>query len=259
MRAKAWSPAHLSVLFRPVGEPGGYTGSVGAGICIDRGVTTTVGDSGEPGSRYEVVEEALSRLGAPGLSATHELDVPVGSGFGSSGALALSTSLAAAALTGRSFNDAARAAHRAELACSTGLGDVAAQTLGGAVIRTGPGVPPGASLDRIPAPPAAVGYLALGERRTSESLRPVEELPELDRVVDDPRLEGLLDEGLAFSRRTGLTTPRVEEVVEGAVSEGGSAAPAHLGETVVFVGARPEEAEEARIARTGAHVTEVVG
>ncbi|MBS1262846.1 MAG: Pantoate kinase [Methanonatronarchaeales archaeon] len=257
MRATAWSPGHLSLLFRPIVRGGSYVGSEGAGVCIDRGVTTTVTDEVDGEPVHGIVTRVLAGLCAKNLHATHDIDVPVGAGFGTSGALALSTALAAAALKNLGYVAAVKAAHEAELACSTGLGDVAAQAVGGAVIRTEPGFPPHPSFDRVPAPPTRMGYLVLGERSTPASLLDVDALPELDRVLEGATLGTLFESGLSFSRRTGLTTPRVEAAVEAVEARGGVAAQVHLGETVVFTDAELEEAEGANLSPSPAHVLEV--
>lgn len=246
----AWSPGHLSCMFEPVEVGGELVGSRGVGICIDRGVTTTLSFDEGGGSEHEVANAVLETMEVE-ASAQHRVDVPAGAGFGASGAVALSTALAAANATGQSYNAAARAAHDAELRCSTGLGDVPAQCLGGIVMRNGPGVPPDASLDRIPAPPLELRYEVMGSRGTAgvlEGLRDVE-APELAALSEDPTVENLLRLSREFSRRTGLTTERVRNVLRGA--EGFQP---HLGETVVTLGG---PGEPAQISVTGAHVREV--
>ena len=73
----------------------------------------------------------------------HEVQVPIGSGFGSSGAAALSLALALNRALGVNLPTlrAAQLAHLAEIECQTGLGTVAAETQGGFEIRFEPGAP----------------------------------------------------------------------------------------------------------------------
>ena len=64
----------------------------------------------------------------------HHVEVPLGAGFGTSGAAALSLALALneALSLGLSKIEAAQLAHVAEVECKTGLGTVIAETFGGA-------------------------------------------------------------------------------------------------------------------------------
>lgn len=251
--ASAWSPGHASLLFRPVERDGELVGSTGAGVCLSTGATTTLDTDGTGRSPYDVVNLALTHLGIHDYSADHDLGLPLGAGLGASGALALSAALAAAAATGKTYGDATEAAHRAELSCRTGLGDVPAQATGGVVLRREPGPPPRAHLDRIPAP-AAVGIRVLGERDTAGLLDAAETLPELDALLEDPTLPALLEQGRAFSRRTDLLTDRVRDALDDVLSSGGDAAPVHLGETLLHTGTGDEDLV---ISPAPAHVTEV--
>jgi len=71
----------------------------------------------------------------------HSINVPIGAGFGTSGAAALSLALALNEVfdLGMSKIEAAQLAHIAEVECKTGLGTVAAETFGGLEIRVKPG------------------------------------------------------------------------------------------------------------------------
>jgi pantoate kinase len=81
----------------------------------------------------------------------HESEVPMESGFGASGAGALSTALALNTEFGlhMSRNKVATIAHIAEVENKTGLGDVIAQTFGGIEIRLEPGAPGIGRIDRV--------------------------------------------------------------------------------------------------------------
>ena len=158
------------------GEDG--SGSLGAGFSIARGVRTRVsgarieegaaaGAAGEGGGEgvsistagYAPGDTAVSRevaaeferaVGAEGgggarLSADirHEIGVPVGYGLGCSSAAALSLALALneALGCGMPAEQAGRIAHRAEIRCRTGLGDVLAAYHGGFEVRVRAGAP----------------------------------------------------------------------------------------------------------------------
>ena len=124
-------------------------GSLGAGFLLDRGVKTTIKDSSEfkinvnQGSDI-VINEVLKhfKIDAP-FEITQDIQLPIGAGFGTSAASALSLSLALNEFfdLGYSYDECGQIAHMAEVSLGGGLGDVIAQTGSGLVLRTSPGAP----------------------------------------------------------------------------------------------------------------------
>ena len=265
-RATAFVPGHVTALFsaHPDDDPAA-AGSRGAGVALTDGVTVRVspaddaesvtGDGGtsdvaatgadvrettidgEPGS-IGAVDDALAELGVAADVAV-ETDLPIGAGFGVSGAAALGTALAAndAFDRGRSENELVRIAHAAEVGRGTGLGDVVAQARGGVPIRLEPGAPGVGELDGVPAT-ARVEYVTFGELSTervlggdTETLSAAGE-EALDRLRADPRLPTLMDAARAFAREADLLVPEVAEAIAAVESAGGEAAMAMLGRTV---------------------------
>ncbi|HEY9407466.1 MAG TPA: hypothetical protein VIP53_08475 [Nitrososphaera sp.] len=170
--AKAFSPGHITGFFEVPYDisdlPYTHRGSKGAGFSIDKGIETTVYvyNTSKPG--YElwingikthnaevskwVVEEYLKFADRPYfISIHHDVEIPVGFGLGSSGAAALSLSYALNRALDAGFDrtQAAQIAHRAEIACNTGLGTVIAEFAGGFEIRTGAGAPGIGSVSKI--------------------------------------------------------------------------------------------------------------
>ncbi len=161
--SSAYSPGHISGIVRASNsrlQPILRQGSEGAGISIDRGVTTTVSifDSqvsgfqisinDVPTSEAEVSELVLLQYlrftNKPCyLEVKHEIEIPVGFGLGTSGAAALSLSYALNKCfsLGLSLEEAAQIAHYAEVVCGTGLGSVIAEYAGGFECRTVAGAP----------------------------------------------------------------------------------------------------------------------
>src|SRR5881397_2282855 len=155
--AKAFSPGHITGFFEI--PHGGYShflhkGSRGAGFSIDRGIATTAYVYESAGTDYRisingietrsaelstwVVEEYLKLADVPYfVDIEHDIGIPVGFGLGSSGAAAPSESYALneALDIGLSRTEAAQVAHRAEIACKTGLGTVIAEFAGGFEMR----------------------------------------------------------------------------------------------------------------------------
>ncbi len=158
--ALAFAPAHITGFFSPgVSDyPPELQGSLGAGVCFSLGVTTEVslvpGESGvewldEKAPETLMVNNKVMELFQTLLPAGHNLSirqtraVPMGCGLGSSGAGALSLSLALNAALGYPLSprEATLAAHKAELLCQTGLGTVAGICAGGLELRVKAGAP----------------------------------------------------------------------------------------------------------------------
>jgi pantoate kinase len=163
--AKAFSPGHITGFFEIPQENASCSsflqkGSNGAGFSIDRGIATTaylyesakmdyqIRINGMKSRDVEVskwvIEEYLRLAHRPYfVSVSHDVGIPIGFGLGSSGAAALSLSYALnqALEIGLSTTQAAQIAHRAEIACNTGLGTVIAEFAGGFEMRTSAGAP----------------------------------------------------------------------------------------------------------------------
>lgn len=157
--ATASCPGHLSGYFRPVyGKDPGSTGSLGAGIVISEGVTTTVWTANttgicvkrrdpETGRLIEAlthappIEYLLTLMGVTARVRT-ECSLPIGAGFGLSAAALLSTASAVNELFSLQLTpiECGALAHEAEIVHKTGLGDIAACMGGGRDCRKGAGI-----------------------------------------------------------------------------------------------------------------------
>jgi pantoate kinase len=265
--SRAFVPGHVTGFFsaHPDENPRS-AGSRGAGIALAEGVEVSVvpADGDEPPSRsgstdpspidvrlngegadIEPVEAVLSALGATPRTAGVEVetDLPVGAGFGVSGAAALGTALAVndAFACGRSENELVAVAHVAEVEAGTGLGDVVAQARGGVPIRIEPGAPGYGSLDGVPAT-GRIEYVSFGELSTaavlSEDTAGLSAAGEraLSTLRDDPTLSTLLASSRRFAREAGLLVPEVAEAIDLVDDAGGEAAMGMLGRTVIALG-----------------------
>jgi len=264
--ATAFAPGHVTAFFAPYpDEDPARAGSRGAGVTLTDGVEATVrpaadadggtADAADPSAAgavdltldgvaaaMEPVDRVLRELN---VAAAVELrsDLPVGAGFGVSGASALATALAADAVfeLGRSENDLVRTAHAAEAAAGTGLGDVVAQFRGGLPVRLEPGAPGHGRLDGVPARPR-VEYVTFGELSTERvldgPLDPVREAGEtaLARLLERPTATELVSAGREFADEAGLVVPEVAEAVAAAEAEAGVASMAMLGRTAFAFG-----------------------
>ncbi|MFB6309536.1 MAG: pantoate kinase [Haloarculaceae archaeon] len=248
--AQAFVPGHLTGFFTVErGDDPTETGSRGGGIAIAEGVTVTVRPADETAVfledasiEIEAVERVLDALRAT-AQVRVETDLPLGAGFGVSGAAALGTALGASAVFDRplSTNELVTVAHGAEVQSGTGLGDVVAQARGGVVLRLDPGSPEHNYLDEIPARPR-VEYVTLGDLDTADVIDgDTDRLSEvgrraLSRVVEEPTLSSFMRASRQFARETGLLTEDVRAVIEHVTGAGGTASMGMLGETVFALG-----------------------
>ncbi|QLK27156.1 sugar kinase [Natrinema zhouii] len=248
--ATAFVPGHVTGFFsaHPADDPT-KAGSRGAGLTLTDGVDVTV----EPATETTVVLDGTEIDVEPVATVLETLDVtarveadselPLGAGFGVSGAMALGTALAANRVFERklSLNELVTIAHGAEVQAGTGLGDVVAQAHGGVPIRLEPGGPQDNKLDAIPSR-ARVEYLSFGELSTAEVLSGDTEAltaagkEALSRVVEEPTLSSFMYASRLFARDAGLLTEQVMETIADVSAVEGQASMAMLGETVFALG-----------------------
>ncbi len=247
----AFVPGHVTGFFtvdRDEEDPT-KTGSRGAGLTVDAGVTVTVRPAEETtiylddtSARMESVERVLDALDVT-ATVLAETDVPVGAGFGVSGGAALGTALAANREFGTelSENELVTVAHGADVQSGTGLGDVVAQARGGIPVRLEAGAPGHGRMDGLPYR-ARVEYCTFGELSTEATLSgdttavTREGERALSRVVGEPTLGSFVYASRAFARETGLLTPTVRDAVRDVAAADGEASMAMLGETVFALG-----------------------
>ncbi|MGM0591522.1 MAG: pantoate kinase [Halobacteriota archaeon] len=224
-------------------------GSRGAGVTLSDGIRVTVCESDETVLRLDGTAVQMSPVTRvlDALSARAEVDVesdvPIGAGFGVSGAASLGTALAVNAVFDRhlSENELTAIAHGAEVQAGTGLGDVVGQARGGAPIRLEPGAPPHGLLDGIP-DQRRIEYVTFGELSTEQVLTgDTDRITEAGRralsvVVAEPTLPQFMYASRRFAREAGLLTQRVRSAIQDVSEEGGDAAMAMLGETVFALG-----------------------
>lgn len=254
--AQAFVPGHLTGFFTTHSDTDPTrAGSQGGGIALSTGVTVTVhpaeqvevvlnGSTVEMAAVERVLETLKTRAVVRGVT-----DLPLASGFGVSGAMALGTALSCNAAFDRqlSTNELVTVAHGAEVQAGTGLGDVVAQARGGVTVRLEPGGPHHNVLDGIPAN-RRVEYLTLGDLPTADVLGgntdPIDEAgtQALSAVVEEPTMDSFMRASRRFSRESGLLTTDVREVILDANEAGGQAAMAMLGKTVFALDSALSEA-----------------
>jgi pantoate kinase len=258
MRARA--PASLTGLFVPAVDDAparGASVALADGVVVD--VTpaseSTVRVDGDPAS-FAPVENVLAALD---VAATVDVttEVPLGAGFGASGAATLATALAANEAFDRGLSREAclQAAHRAELDAGTGQGDVFVQAQGGLVYTAG------GEHGRVD-PDAAVEWASHGAIGTSdlladeaflESAREAGER-ELAALPVPPTVRDLAAGSWRFVDATDLATDRVAAAVQRVREAGGAAGMALFGETTFAVGVDGVLPERTTVETDGARV-----
>jgi pantoate kinase len=172
-----------------------------------------------------------------------EIQLPIGQGFGMSGAGALSTSLALMSALGEIDRDeAVETAHFSEVESSTGLGDVAAQSVGG-LIREKAGIAPYGIVNKIFCEKEVVICVIGAPIKTKTILRN-ERYKKLinrygskcvDEMIKKPDLENFFDLSLKFAQKTGLMTKELRKAIE-AAQRHGKATMAMLGNSIFAIG-----------------------
>lgn len=258
MSATAFAPGSVTTVFVPQNG----AASLGVSFATADGVTATVEPASPTatlldGRQAEVapVSGVLRRLDAPAVTVHLDTDLPIGCGFGVSGAATLATALAVDDQfhLGHTRQDLVQAAHRAEVEAGTGLGDVFIQNRGGLVWDEGNGL-------RHAQRTARIEYTSFGEIATAEVLGDegaMERVKSAGRkalnTIDLPvSFETLFDVSWSFADRTALATDRVASVVERVRDRGGTATMAMIGETVVATGDTGVLDHQTRIADSGA-------
>lgn len=248
--ARAFVPGHVTGFFTSHPDPDPTkAGSQGGGIALGHGVTVTVSSADEQrvtldGERIEMdaVDRVLDALEVT-AEVRGETDLPLGSGFGVSGGMALGAALAANEVFDRrlSENELVTIAHGAEVQAGTGLGDVVAQARGGVPIRLEPGGPQHNKLDAISAR-SRIEYHTIGQLATDDVLSgdtaqlTMAGKGALSTVVAEPTMDSFMRASRRFSRESELLTDAVHEVIDDVSAADGTAAMAMLGETVFALG-----------------------
>lgn len=258
---KAYSPSHITGFFAICDHKDPlYKGSIGSGIVLEAGCVTevflsknlpvkariTINGVAEEAPTTRYVVEHLA--GSTAVCVSTNFEVPVGCGFGASGAGALSTALGLNELVSLNMtvNEVAHVAHCAEVENSTGLGDVMAETYGGVVIRRKPGPPGIGVIDRIPHRNEKISYVVFGPKLTKAVL--AEGGEELKRQINEagknalkaltrkPTLENFMCASREFSLLSGLMSDTCKDAIEAVDAEGKVASVAMIGEAVFVIG-----------------------
>jgi pantoate kinase len=268
--AKAFAPAAISSFFeihdsehnKPIVDLE-RVGARGGGFGLQKGVLTQVtvkeaessdihiiiNDKPAPDAKTtKMVIDTLLRNQQKSFAVVvnHKIQVPIGTGFGTSAGGALTTGLAIkeALDLPLTYNQIGRIAHVAEIECQTGLGTVSSLTsAGGCVLVVEPGAPGTCQIDRIPITQDYV--IVAGFTRSIVPNKTVLADPAkrrlinaygkkaLESILTEPSLENFLECCWDFSKKAGFATENVRQLVKLAEKAGAvGAAQNMIGEAV---------------------------
>lgn len=177
---------------------------------------------------------------------SHWCEVPSGCGYGTSGAGALSLSLAINDAMGLSLSmsEAAQIAHMCEVECRTGLGTVASVFSGGLTIRTAPGAPEIGIVRKL-SPPASLRIVSasfgpISTHRILANLDFKKTINACGRTLTEKFLrDGSYHNFMALSRKfsdcVGLMSSRLRRVMNALDTSGFSCSMMMLGESIFCV------------------------
>jgi pantoate kinase len=255
--AKAFAPGAISSFFeihdttadgKPITDLE-HVGSRGGGFGLQRGVHTQVTVEEAVANSVHVLINSQPTLEAKTtknviqtllkqtsrkyvVMVEHQIDVPIGMGFGTSAGGALTAGLAlrealALPLTG---NQVGKIAHVSEVQCQTGLGTVSSLTVGGGLILvTEPGAPGVCQIDRIPVSPDYVIVAGFYDSRIPKTvLSSPERKAQINRygkkalqqILAEPSLENFLASCWDFAQKAGFATENVRRLVQLAAKAG---------------------------------------
>ncbi|MCP8304406.1 MAG: hypothetical protein H3Z50_02920 [archaeon] len=273
MEASAFSPSHITGFFEIVDEPSEpvLKGSRGAGVSLSKGVKTHVKieESFSPKLEVNVNGKVLNSTQLTrhvmdvflpqgdrrySIIIDHEMQVPMGSGFGSSGACALSLSMAINEALGMGLSkiEAARIAHVAEVECKTGLGTVIAETYGGFEVRVKAGAPGIGEIEQVPVGNYySVVCLNFGPISTKKVLNDGNSRIRINeagrgltsRLMKEPSPENFMKLSRGFAVSLNIFTERMKNVLNEVDEYGFTCSMAMIGEAL-FSFMKTHEAEE---------------
>jgi pantoate kinase len=278
----AFCPGHISGYFKKIsGDTLASTGSIGAGIVISEGVTSTVRPSDKTsisiqqkrsiGASFEIASDSpllksvIEEMDVT-ASVITECTLPIGAGFGLSAAALLATLTALNRLydRGMSPGEIAQCAHAAEVSHRTGLGDVAACQAGGWVIRSGPGIH--GRIERrfdMTEPLYAVSF---GPISTPAVLGSPVLMEQVSLAFPKTIPENIADFFLLsrqFSEQSGLITRQIKSIIRLCDAAGVPSAMTMLGNGVFAYGRKAQDlmrpfghVYEFHVAPTGVHIVE---
>lgn len=193
-QAKAFAPGNLSCVFKIIPHlEATKMHSLGMGFTITEGVVVTVSQHSSQTTvqfndseiHFPTVVAVVQKLTHQPMQVEIHSPLPLGCGFGLSGAASLATTYALNDLLelGKSEEELAMTAHVAEVENRTGLGDVCAQYHGGCLVKLKRGYPLAA--ERLPIPAQPIYYRYFSSIQTKSILESTERRERINRAANE--------------------------------------------------------------------------
>ena len=269
-KTKAFAPAAISSFFQihdiENGKPIANLermGAIGGGFGLEKGINTQIiveeaeknsvkvfinsKPAAEAKTTRQVIETLLGKTNYKyAVTVEHQIEVPIGAGFGTSagGALTAGLALREALALPLTYNQIGKVAHVSEIQCQTGLGTVSSLTFsGGCVLVVKPGAPGICQIDRIPITPdymVVAGFYKsdVPKKMVLSSPQKKQEINQygkktLTAILAEPGLENFLKYCWEFSQKAGFATKNICKLVRLAKKAGAvGAAQNMIGEAV---------------------------
>lgn len=245
MKVSVFVPSHITGFFTIANSDNPLKkGSCGAGLLLDKGVLTTVKSSekdnkidikinGKKDLKHEFIAIKTLELIKKdfkieeGLKINQKIEVPQGSGFGTSASSALGVAIGFFKLfnINISLKSATHYAHRAEIELGSGLGDVIAETSKGIVIRKKPGSLGIGKVESIESEKNLSNIYVitktLGEIDTGSIIGNPSHQKKINEIGSDiqkkfinrPTVENFLKYSFEFAKKTSLINENILEIV----------------------------------------------
>ncbi len=276
MKCSIFVPGHITGFFQIIDHHNPlYKGSRGAGAVLNKGILTELkiedgvedvqvkingkSDPKNASITYKTIDLIKNsfKLEDKKITIKHEFQVPISTGFGTSAACALGTSLAITKTLNLplTFNKAASIAHLAEIEMKSGLGDVMAEITGGIVLRLKEGSPGIGMADRIIEKNNDEIFIiskTLGEIETSTIIedpyykKRINQTGRklLDELMEKPDLKTFIKLSRKFAEETSLMNSELHELVEVFEDETMGSSMAMLGNTAFALSKTPDTSVE---------------
>jgi pantoate kinase len=249
-KARAFSPAGISSFFEicettPDGKPIldlERVGARGGGFGLQKGILTEVTAIEAEKNKVSILINGISAPKAQTtktvakmflekvekkyeITINHKVQIPIGTGFGTSAGGAVTTGLALSKILdlNLTYNQIGKMAHKAEIICKTGLGTVGPLMLGGCILTLEPGAPGISIIDRIPLSDkytivcGVIKSISTKSILNSEKMRQVVNLwgkKTLEQILLKPSPENFMNSSLRFAEKTGFMTPTTKKLVK---------------------------------------------
>ena len=249
--AKAFSPGNITCFFVIIPNKNPLKkGSLGVSFAVDKGAIAEVSKSkrrliivNRTKKRFPTVETALGFLTKESLKVVIRTQLPIGCGYGMSGACTLAALFAANKLLRlkKSRESLALMAHKAEVINNTGLGTVTAEFLGGLLMRDKSGKPLAAK--RLKIDTDVIYYKSFGPIDTKKIITSEEMKKKINQYgigsitrikkIKGLTLNELLQISKEFAEKTDLLRDRrIIKVIAEVEQNGGAASMNMLGKSV---------------------------